>query len=476
MKKTLLNVILINILIFFLIPASVFSGIRFEMVAGQSKTIKVDDVKRVAVGNPDIADFSIISSQEVRVVAKSGGSTTLEIWDNNDKMTEYDLEVIPVDTGELIKEIESFLGKDIMRLVRMKPVRGGKILLEGEYDTQDDMKRLQKVILSHGDMVMNFLKPSKILRETSAFRIAEIIGSDTVDVKMVNKTIFLDGMVPTEEDRERAKKVAKMFSKKVVNGLRIGSDKLIQVDVKIYEMSAEFTSNLDLNLISPARFTSSLSFGSNFINQSRSSIFSSILNIDNALDAAIGQGRGKMLARPKLVTVNGGKAKFMSGGERGYGVLSSQGVPTIEWKNFGIELEIEPLLYRINGEENIKLHINAVLSELDELRTTVAVAALNKSYADVNVNMKPDETLMIAGLLKNKKVKTVSRFPILGYIPIIELLFKTTKEEVIEKELLMFITPRIVRAREIPLELTDINKGQELGYEKLKQKKKDIEE
>jgi Flp pilus assembly secretin CpaC len=99
----------------------------------------------------------------------------------------------------------------------------------------------------------------------------------------------------------------------------------------------------------------------------------------------------------------------------------------------------------------MQLHVKAVLSELDDLVTGVSIAATKTSGADVNVYMKPGQTLLIAGMLKNKKSKKISRFPILGYIPIIDIFFKSVKEEIIEKELLMLLTPTIT----VPGELSE---------------------
>jgi type II secretory pathway component GspD/PulD (secretin) len=109
-----------------------------------------------------------------------------------------------------------------------------------------------------------------------------------------------------------------------------------------------------------------------------------------------------------------------------------------------------------------------LISDLENLDATIAVASLSSSNAEVSVCMKPEETLLIAGLLKNKKSKKVSRFPILGFIPIIEILFKSVKEEISERELLMFITPRIVSARQSPKEVinTDTDR-QNKEYNKL---------
>jgi len=467
MKKRIVYSVLAAVIV--VLNASIsYAGIKLELVTGQTKTIEVKNAKRVAIGNPEIADFGVISSREIRVVAKSEGVTTLEIWGKDNKVTEYDLQVIAMSSEDIIKKVTELLGTDILRIITLKTVEGGRILMEGEYDTQEDAKKIQEVTQSFGGQLINFIKPSKVLMENSTFLVSQLIGVDSVNVRLVNKTILLDGLVPTKEDKERAEKIAELFNKDVVNTLKIGSNQLVQVDVKIYEMNAEFTADLDINLLSPAQLTTMTDFSYKLLKKPTGGLFTSFLGIDNELNAAVGQGKGKLLAKPKLVTVSGGKATFKSGGERGYTILSSIGTPSIEWKHYGIELEIEPLLTKLNGSDNINLHVNALISDLENLDATIAVASLSSSNAEVSVCMKPEETLLIAGLLKNKKSKKVSRFPILGFIPIIEILFKSVKEEISERELLMFITPRIVSARQSPKEVinTDTDR-QNKEYNKL---------
>lgn len=464
-------------LVLFVFVGYVFAKTNeLELIVGESKTISVDNPKRVAIGKPEVADFSIISSNEVRVVALSSGVTTLEIWDKDGKLTEYFLRVLSVDVKKLMEKLKVLFGKDIMRLVDMKVVEGGKLMLEGEYDTQDDLRRIQLAIAPYEDQIVNFLKPSKILQETSTYRIYKMIGIDTVEVKLVKNKLLLDGTVPTKEDKERAEKIAKVFYKKVVDTLKVSSSQLIQVNARIYEVDAEFTTDLNLNLIGSGSLETSTDFSYKLLKKPSGGIFTSYLKLGSSLDAAVGEGRAKLLAKPKLVTVNGGKAVFNSGGEKGYQLLSSVGTPSVKWKKYGIRLEIEPLIVRVNESKNIMLHVVAEASELEQLKIPPTIPSVITSNADVKIYMKPDETLLIAGLVKNKKFRVISRFPILGYIPIIDIFFKSVKEEIVEKELLMFITPSIVSPREMIDEYEDLKLRQEEDYQKFKHEQPEVEE
>jgi len=452
-----------------------YGSTEMNMVAGESKTINVENVRRVAVGNPKIADFSIISANEIRVVAISGGSTTLEIWTREEKPVEYLLRVSDIDVQALIEKLKIMFGTDIIRIVTMRPVEGGKIVLEGEYDTQDDIKRIEIAIAPYGDRVVSFLKPSKILEESDAFQIQKMIGIDTVKVNIIKNKLILDGTVPAQEDSERAEKIARVYHPNIVNTLKIGSNRMIQVDARIYEVDAEFTSNLNLNLIGSGSMNTSTEFTYTLLSKPVGGTFTSVLKLQTALQAAIAEGRARLLARPKLVTVNGGKATFNSGGEKGYQMFSSQGVPSVEWKKYGITLEVEPLIVHENNSENLSMHVIAEASELEQMQTNSSVPAILKSNADARIYMKPEETLLIAGLVKNKKTRVVSRFPILGYIPIIDMLFKSSREEIAEKEMLMFITPAIVSSRSMLSEYHEIKSRQDEDYKKMKYGQEEVE-
>jgi pilus assembly protein CpaC len=168
-------------------------------------------------------------------------------------------------------------------------------------------------------------------------------------------------------------------------------------------------------------------------------------SLDASLQLLIDRGKAKILAKPKLLAVSGEEASFLAGGEIPYVAESKLGSANVQWKPYGVKLNIKPL---IDPEGNISALLRAEVSGVDSQNGiasgTVVVPALRTRWVESTVYMKAGTTLVIAGLIEDDNQKFTSGLPIISEIPILGEIFKYTENRHKETELVIFVTPALV--------------------------------
>jgi pilus assembly protein CpaC len=180
------------------------------------------------------------------------------------------------------------------------------------------------------------------------------------------------------------------------------------------------------------------------------------------------KGGLKTLAEPNLVVANGSIGKFLVGGEFPVIISTSSGggtSPTVVYKEFGVKLDFEP---KISSNGEIFLNVTQEVSELDFANGVILsgfrIPALKSRKAQAGLQLADGQTFVLAGLLDNKVQKQVSKIPLLGDIPILGALFRSTRYSNNETELMVMVTPKIVRPLnkdEIPALPTETMKPEE---------------
>ena len=154
----------------------------------------------------------------------------------------------------------------------------------------------------------------------------------------------------------------------------------------------------------------------------------------------------RTLAKPNLVTQSGKEAKFISGGEFPFPVGQQNNTITIEFKEFGVSILFTPVV--IDGEI-INLKVRPEVSSLDFSQGLVIqgfnIPVIRKNQASTSVNLKDGETFAIAGLLNNEVRQQVSKIPLLGDVPILGALSRSTRFQNNETELVFLVTVKLVK-------------------------------
>ncbi len=163
------------------------------------------------------------------------------------------------------------------------------------------------------------------------------------------------------------------------------------------------------------------------------------------LSALVSQSKAKILSAPKVVTINGQEAKIQATQDIPFktATVSASGAVADSFTTVsaGIILTVTPI---INAEDRITLKITPE-SSFPTSDTTAAGPIIRTRKAETTVIVKDGETLVIGGLIDDQETKAVSKVPLLGDIPIIGLFFRSNKDRKVRSELLVFVTPRIIR-------------------------------
>ncbi len=152
-------------------------------------------------------------------------------------------------------------------------------------------------------------------------------------------------------------------------------------------------------------------------------------------------GDAVVLAEPNLSCVSGGNAKFLAGGEVPYPVTGSNGQTSIEFKEYGIKLDISPL---VDPDGNIFVKVLTEVSQIDPGVSVLGAPGLLTRRTETQMNLVSGQTIVISGLLSAEHSQDMNKVPLLGDIPILGALFSSKKFRNSMSELVIFVTPEVV--------------------------------
>jgi Flp pilus assembly secretin CpaC len=234
---------------------------------------------------------------------------------------------------------------------------------------------------------------------------------------------------------------------------------MVEVSVDIIEIKSNLEDTKGVTWNEAIKFEEGL-IGSSNINFNNPSVrgvaestfkMGSIVRVDPliaTLRLMINNNNARILANPKLATESGSQASFIVGGEIPVPVVSPQGT-SIEWKTYGINLQIRPNV--ISKKKRISAMIQVSVSDLDyanavKLEGYDVPALLNRS-ANSKITVSDGGTIVIAGLKQSRKEKTEQRIPVLSTIPLIGWFFKGTSTRDLETSMVVFVTFKIMKQK-----------------------------
>ena len=158
----------------------------------------------------------------------------------------------------------------------------------------------------------------------------------------------------------------------------------------------------------------------------------------------------RVLAKPNLVVSSGKEGRILAGGEMPVLSSTQEGtLPSVQWKSYGISLNIRPTVLK---DGNINIAMAVEVSDVTDVEYDISTGStaygVGTRSTETEVVLKNGETMVIGGLIKSTKTETVHKFPILGDIPLINRLFRSTDTTTDDTELVIFITPLIIERGE----------------------------
>ncbi len=385
-------------------PLSITS---LDIEAGHSRLVNLPSpIKRVSVGNEEVADVVVISADQIYVNGRKVGSTNITLWGGKE---------------------------EVMGVVKIKVGR--------------DLTKLKE-------------------------HLHQLLPNEDIEVRELEGAVVLSGRVSSLEVKAKAEKVAQaLVGEKggLANLLEIGGNQQVMLQVRFAEISSKVVKRLGVNLgmVDEGGFFFTLlgglsqpfniEFADNGINfdldiAKNLGGFGSFKVNGNRffgfLDALKENGLAKMLAEPNLVTTSGQEANFLAGGEFPIPVPQRDRI-TIEFKKYGVQLKFKP---EVTAKGKIRLEVAPEVSELDFSTAVViegfAVPGLTTRRAKTQLELEDGQSFAMAGLLKDDLTEIVSKVPLLGSIPILGALFRSTSYQKGKTELVILVTPKIIKPGE----------------------------
>lgn len=397
-----------------------------------SQYMEAPGITRLAVGNPDIADVKLLSNNDFLVVGKKAGSTSLIVWSNGQR-EEYSVYVSGDDEGTE-RAIQKAIGYPGVKVQMMN----GKVLLRGKVKNQyehDTAVKIAQFYMGSGGGA-NDAKDTK----------GTITDSNVIDL--------LDMTAPSQIRLE-----AQIIEINTSNEKDLGIQYWSPALGDNTSGSSSNSNSSDITRGSAGLFYA----GENFKNNSRGGTLGwfgrRISNVNASLQALITTGKARILSRPSITTMSGQKANILIGGRIPIPTSAGDGEISIDWREYGIRLNIEPV---VDAENKITSKVHAEVSTLDYghgvKENDFTIPALASREADAVINVRSGMTMAIGGLLNSEDGKTITKIPLLGDIPIIGQFFRHTQKTRDNRELLILITPTLV-SDETPVSMSQRMKG-----------------
>jgi pilus assembly protein CpaC len=392
---------------------------RITLTAGRSRVLLTGfDVTRIAVTNPAIADAVTVARREILIDSKAPGMTSLILWGSQERV-QYDV-VVEAGTLPLHQQIGMlFPGENIQ-----VSATNEAIVLSGRASTNEIAVKVEEIAQasSSKQKIINLLQrpgaadSQQVMLEV---RVAEVEHNALMELGasfLANRGNFQTGAT-TQQFRSPSIDEA-------VPG-QLGAGTLGVPGGQVIQVSDY------LNLFFFLRRDGLLAM----------------------LRALQQRGKFQSLAEPNLIAYNGQEASFLAGGEFPVPIVQGNtGQVTIQFREFGVRLTFRPV---ITGDL-IRLRVRPEVSTLDFANGLVLagfrVPALKTRRAETDVELRDGQSFAIAGLLDNQSFDSRQSIPFLSSLPIIGNLFKSKAESTTRTELLVLITPHLVR----PLEPAEV--------------------
>lgn len=370
------------------------------MYAGQAAVHSINGVlKRVAVGNGDLVEVKTLGRSELVIIANTPGDTSLHLWMQDGSQRDVALHVIAGNTDQTVPVVRELLAG--VAGIQVQAVGGNIVITGGELDAAG-AQRIAAV--------------QKLYPQIVNFTSADPVG--------MRPTVLMDVQV-MEFDRNALEELGIRWDSTIAGpGGGLIKDFTTNDYYRLVPDGSPFT---DLAL--PLKGLGTQAF---------MGIATSIASRINLL---VNKGKAFALASPQLSARSGGTAEFLAGGEVPIPVSSLFGQTQVTFKEYGIRLQIEPV---VNDANEISATMMTEVSRIDPSVTVGGIPGFLTRRAKTEINVRSGETIVISGLTDLNAAKSADKFPLLGDIPVLGRLFRSDNFRANRSDLVIFVTPRVV--------------------------------
>jgi len=385
----------------------------------------------IFVANDQIADIQVKSQRQLYVFGKAGGQTTVYasnaagdiIWSAN------------VRVGSNLDSIDQMLGLAMPEAnIQVATMGSNTVLLTGTVAAPEDAaeaERLAAAFLGEGANVVSRLRMATPLQVNLRVRFAEVSRSLVRSLGVNLTTIDATGGFQFGVSRGR-----NITSAHNVLGGPLGMGGTVSGCVPPILPNGTCTGTVPGTAVTPAQGLGTLAGMGRLLG----------LDILGALDAGETMGLVTTLSEPNLTALSGETAEFLAGGEFPIPLSQGLGTTTIEYKKFGVSLAYSPTVLA-NGR--ISIRVRPEVSELSSQGAVTvggfSIPGLTVRRAETTVELGSGQSFMIAGLMSNNAQSTYDKLPGAGDVPILGALFRSTDFRKGQTELVIIVTPYLVR-------------------------------
>lgn len=402
-------------------------AVAVNVLVGQSRVIDFDRaIGRFSISNPDVAEAVMVTPTQVLVNGKSFGQVNFIAWDKADtKYIVFDV-FVRANLSLIDSQIRALFPKDDIRLSQAN----GSVVLSGTVKDPQSAQQADSVVQAAGFKTVNMLQSpvTNLAQVQLQVRVAEVsrnklreLGASYASTNE-GTSVFATGGGPGTLSS-------------VTNG----------------SLLTEFAGSA-LNLF----------------------LFNNAIGTQAFIRAAQTQGALRALAEPNLIAMNGQTASFLAGGEFPVPVVQggqSGNAVSVVFKEYGIRLNFKPTII---DEDHIRLELEPEVSTIDFANgvkfSGFLIPALRTRRAHTGVELRDGQSFALAGLMDNNETRSMSKIPVLGDIPFLGNLFRSTSFQKQETELMFIITAQLVQPvnrDDLPVMhgIDGLKKGSPLGVE-----------
>jgi pilus assembly protein CpaC len=436
---------LLMLLASLVLPGLAMAGIATDVVVNKSVLLNLQKpAERVSIATPSIAELVLISPTQLQINGNRIGTTSLIVWERGGKTSFFDIRV-KGDVNQLERQIHELAPND-------------SITVDYANDT---------IVL--GGKAANDQTINKAVQIAKAYAAKEEGASTGQGSAPPDNPLTMQINVSTDKNDSKVK---------VINHIEVDDPQQVLLEVKVAQVDKNALKSLGISVM--VKGTSGQGYsnlvgapdsGATLMNkdgiknetpgidgiqpwmgafaplsayQLGGSLYKS--GLGGVLKALVTKDLAKILAEPNLLVKSGQEGKFLAGSKIPISVVSGVGAisgTTIQFIDVGVKLTFKPLVLE-NGLISLKIDP----AEVSSTGGTLAVNGypiINTREIRTDVQLKDGESLVLGGLLTEEAIKTMSKIPLLGDIPILGALFRTTQDDLVKKELVFFITPKVVK-------------------------------
>jgi pilus assembly protein CpaC len=436
-----------------------------SLQSGHSIVLQEPGVDRIAVGDPRIAGVVPIGGSQVVINGKEPGHTTVFIWAQG-RRAAY---VVTV-TEQVLDQVAGMLraaitdpNVQVVSFDRSVVVRG-TVRDGAEYQWLSELlARFEKMAAEQKYSIVDAVSVAHPLGDLQ-HDIAGLPGASDIRVDPDGKgNVIVSGrvhdMVTEAAVLSRARGLAGPYlasDGKLID--RLSTDTNSQIDIKLYVLEVDNTAMKNLGVqLQSAIYQPNGTYvigGPSFpvveapTNTGKAlttSAFFRTITLAPTLNLLVQEGHARILSSPDLVTTPGMEATFLVGGQIPIPYSTGLGQVSIQYKDFGVQLRVTPVLL---GNGAVQAAINPDISDLDfqdgVSQNGFFIPALRESRLSTNVIAQPGESVIMGGMVRRVEQRTIQKIPLLGDIPILGQLFRSTNYQNNQTDIVFIMTPEIV--------------------------------